>query len=268
MERLSLSAKFAIFFRSWQLWLGELSPSENWSFPAHGRDLSKRTFLIRQIQPECFREIKKYCRSHKFTINDILTAAFYRSLYQLIHPKPGTPLRMGMTVNLRRYLPSKNGEAITNLAALFLLNIGTRLGDTLEETIQLVHERMNSHKRNFIGLELSRTSLFNAKWLPFSWGCWLNDRIFKLNRLLGPKEVPPWLTNMGGLNNDDFQFGGAKPTNIFLTAPVAFPPLFIIGISGFDDSITITVGFCTNSITSQKVGQLLASVEKELSQFG
>lgn len=263
-ERLSIPDKLRILLRSLALWRSEMYPSCNWSFPSQGRDLSRRTFLIHRIEPEVYERIKAYSRQYRCTINDIMTAAFYRAFFQLLRPLPNTPLRLGMTVNLRRYHPDNTGEAITNLAALFLLNIGERIGGSFAETVHLVQQRMKLHKKKHIGLELTRTSIFNLRWLPFAWGCRLLALVGKLNLLWGPKAPPPWLTNMGVLNKEDLSFGSLEVRDAFLVAPIAFPPFFAVGLSGFQNTLTMSVGFCPNSTDTLAVERLFRLVEENL----
>lgn len=263
-ERLSTPDKLRLLLRSLALWRGEVYPRSNWSFPSQGRDLSVRTFLIHRIEPKVYERIKAYSRQYRCTINDIMTAAFYRAFFQLLRPVPNTPLRLGITVNLRRYRPDNTGEAITNLAALFLLNIGVRIGDSFEETVHLVQQCMNLHKKKHIGLELTRTSIFNFRWLPFAWGRRMIALVGRLNLLWGPKSPPPWLTNMGVLNKEDLSFGNVEVTDAFLAAPIAFPPFFAVGLSGFQNTLTMSVGFCPNSTDAQKVERLFRLVEENL----
>lgn len=263
-ERLSIPDKLRIFPRSVIRWKDETYPNKNWSFPCHGRDISKRTFLIHRLQPEVYERIKKYSRSHQCTINDIMTAAFYRAFSDLLRPSPNTPLRLGMTVNLRRYHPADTGEAIANLAALFLLNIGTRIGDTFDDTVHLVQQRMGLHKSKHVGLEFTSTSIFNFRWLPFSWGRRLLGMAGKLNFLLGPKSPPPWLTNMGVLNTEELLFGDVEVSDAFLTPPITFPPFFAVGLSGFQNTITMSAGFCPNSTERRDVERLFQLVEENL----
>lgn len=261
---LSVSDKLRIYARSVNLWRGAINPPGNWSFPSRGGDIDERTFLIRRIPPEVVGRLRVYSRRSGCTINDVLTASFFRAFYQLLTPPPNTPLRLGITVDLRRYLPGKTGEAIANFANLFLLDIGTEIGDTFDETLRLVQRRMDWHKKNYIGLELTKTSVFNFRWLPFPWARWLMGRIGAFNRLLGQKIPPPWLTNMGVLHEEGLAFGDVGVTDAFLTAPVVFPPFFAVGISTFQDAITMSAGYCVHAVASEKVERLFDLMEENL----
>jgi NRPS condensation-like uncharacterized protein len=263
-ERLSIADKLRILRQSLRLWISDLRPPSNWSFPSQGRDLAHPTFLIRHLSQECFSKIKQYSRQHCYSLNDIVTAAFYHAFYQIILPNPGTPLRLGMTVDLSRYLPEGRREAITNLAALFLLHLGPKLGETLAETIAIVHRQIKRSKENYMGLELTKTVIFGCRWLPIPWRRWLVGYIAKLNRRLGPQEVPPWLTNMGVMLAQDLRFGTVAVRDAFLTAPIGFPPFFVVGITGFEESLTFSIGFCPNSTNQHQVENLLDLVENLL----
>lgn len=263
-ERLSMPDYLRVFLRSVKIWRDEIYPPRNWSFPSQGRDLSRRTFLIHRLPPEVYERIKAYSGERHCTVNDIMTAAFFRAFYQLLRPPRHKPLRLGITVDLRRYLPEKRAEAIANFASLFSLNIGGEIGDTFEETVLLVRNRMDRHKKNCIGLELTKTSLFALRWFPFSWRRRLAGLMGRLSHLLGPKVPPPWLTNMGVLRKEDLLFGNVGVMDAILTAPLAFPPFFAVGLSGFQNTITMSAGVCPNSVDPGEVKKLFALVEEYL----
>jgi len=264
-ESLSLYDKLKILHLSLWSWFDNLYPKKNWTFPfLRLQPTSDRTFLIRQISSDQFSKIKEYALLYDFTVNDILTACILRALYKIIQPDLNTPLRLGVTVDLRRYLATQQGEAITNLAKMFLLNIGHDIGDTLLETISLVHGQMKARKANYIGLDINKNSIFSIQCLP----AWSASRIHnftsRLNRFLGPKDIPPWFTNMGILDRKDMEFDEIEITDAFMTAPVVYAPLLAIGATGFGDSITINVGFCRTSHDGNKLTDLLDAFEKEV----
>ncbi len=60
-----------------------------------------------------YQSLKIYCNHNNVTINDVMLAAYYRTLYQLLDIKENVPLNIPCTVDLRRYLPG--GESTGNL---------------------------------------------------------------------------------------------------------------------------------------------------------
>lgn len=249
-----------------QTYARELIPPRNWHVPYSSiSDISERFFVIRRIDKSLFLQIVKYAKSSNCTVNDILVAAFYRALYAFLNPSPDTPLRLGTTVNLRRYLPSAKGEAITNLAAMFYLNIGDSPGMSMNETIRKVNAAMAEQKKGDIGMGDKRYALFTTRRLSFEKARKLYFAHLKFKAKIGPKAVPPLLTNMGPLEIKHMDFAGTPIDDAYLTPPLAFPPAFICGISGFDKSFTFSVGFCEPALKREAINDLLSLVEKELS---
>jgi len=264
-EFLCLPDKLKIMHLSLMNWFDNLYPRKNWAFPfLPSHSTSDQTFFIRRISDDLFKRIKQYIAHHDVTVNDILTACLFCGLYKIIQPDLNTPLRLGVTVNLRRYLPGRQGEAVTNLSNLFLLNIGSHVSPSLKETISLVHNQMKAYKENYIGLDITRKSIFSVPCLPISAARGFHNFVLKLNRFLGPKNIPPWFTNMGIIDRIDTDFGEVETTDAFMTAPVVYAPLLAIGATGFADSVTITIGFCRTSHDEKKLTDLLDAFEKEV----
>ena len=267
-ELFSLFDKLKILRLSLVNWLDNLYPNKNWHFPfLQVQPTTDRSFFIRRIPTDQFQQIKQFAVHHSFTINDILTACIFRALYKIIQPDSDTPLRLGVTVNLRRYILGGQGEALANLSKMFLLNIGCHIGDTLQETISLVHDHMKIHKENYIGLDINKNSIFSVQWLPVPLAHIFHNFILRLNRFIGPKNIPPWFTNMGLLDRKDMEFGEIKTTDVFMTAPIVYAPFLAIGATGFSNSITISIGFCKTSHDGEKITNLLDTIEKEIRVF-
>ena len=268
VSRFGLAAKLRMARRSFRDWQSNIRPPRNWRMPLRHDGNVERSFAIRRIGPDRFSTLKDYCRAKQVTFNDVLVAACYRAFHQVIKPLPGTPLRLGTTVDLRRYLPDGKGETICNLAGFFLLNIGTDLGDSFDDALCRVRERMNQHKGDCLGLGANRFAIFGIDAVPFAWGQWLCHLILKWNHWLSTKDVPPWLTNMGAIDPQQLNFGDSPVRDSFLSAPLAFPPLFVIGISGYRESITISTGFCQSAIDTATVELLLDAIESNLVMLG
>lgn len=52
---------------------------------------------------------------------------------------------------------------------------------------------------------------------------------------------------MGLLDRKDMEFGELEITDAFMSAPVVYAPLLLIGATRFANSLTITIGFCRTS---------------------
>ncbi|MDU9048413.1 MAG: condensation domain-containing protein [Candidatus Electrothrix sp. Rat3] len=267
-DLLSLYDRLKILLLSLRNWHDSLFPRKNWTFPfLHLHPATDCTFLLHHIPPDQCKRIKHVAGHHGVTVNDILTACILRGLYKIIQPHIGTPLRIGVTVDLRRYRANQQGEALTNLAKMFLLNIGHDIGDTLLETIALVHGQMKDRKANYLGLDINKNSIFSLQWLPAWASCTIHNLTSKLNYLIGPKDIPPWFTNMGLIKGEDIAFDEIEVTDAVIIPPVIYAPLLAIGATGFGETITLSTGFSKNLHDEKKVKDLFLAIDKEIASL-
>ncbi len=240
-----------------------LSPRVNSTIPLFRGNPSDRTFVIRRIAHPQFQAIKAHGRRRGATINDMILTAVFRSLSDIIRPDSDMPIRLMTTADLRRYLPTGKAGAICNLSGVFCLKMNQYLEATFDDTLEQVCDRMNFIKGDFIGLGSHPIFVLPAKILPASWtrpiGDWMGERLLRSGN-----DTPPGLTNMGQIDKERLVFGEVGVSDAFLTAPVLFPPLFIIGISGFGESLTMSVGFCGSAVNTRVVEQVLDRVESKL----
>lgn len=265
-QHFSFSDRLKILRRGFRDWQNELFPPRNWCYPFRKAPLSGRKFIIHRIDPARYRPVKKYAQQHGVTLNDIMVAAFLRSLHEILRPAFNVPMRLGTTVDLRRYLPNRKALGICNLSGVFKLNFGTKLGESIRETVQLVHDRMQEHKADYLGLGDSRYFMF-GELVPHPWAVWAFHKVKRLNQMLSTKEVSPALTNMGIISREQVNFGDAPVVDAFLTPPLVLPPLFLIGLSGFEESLTASLGFCESGIPQSTVVDLLNNVESQLAKL-
>jgi NRPS condensation-like uncharacterized protein len=76
--------------------------------------------------------------------------------------------------------------------------------------------------------------------------------------------LPPDITNMGLIGSKQLDFGSVHVDRAFLTAGVAFPPFFGMGVSGYRDSLTLRAGFCQSRIFGSIMERFLDQMLCEL----
>jgi len=106
--RLTLAQKARVLRQS----LARRKPVTDWQLPLQRADNGDKFILTRKLSPDRFRTIRKYAGDHKATINDVILAGFFRALQRTIHPSASTSMRAFVTVDLRRYIPSRRAESI------------------------------------------------------------------------------------------------------------------------------------------------------------
>ena len=239
-----------------------LLPPTFWSFPLTAGIPSNKTFTIRQFGPERFRAIKEYVHQYQATVNDIMLAAFYRSLFDLINPDSRVALRLGTTVDLRRYLPAGTTTAICNLSNFAYTNIGQKLGATFDETTVKVRKDMNVMKSDYIGLGDYPPAALCFRGLPFS----CSRRLFHKGVLRSTKtgNAPPVFSNGGIIDSEQLVFDDVAVTDAYLIGATFFPPFFGIGLSCFNESLTLSISFFETAIKKSVVEHFLDRIEYEL----
>lgn len=264
----NILSRIKMIRRGYRNLIRDCFPRENWQFPIHISGLpKKKTFILRKIPTNQFMALKLYCKENEATVNQIMVTAFYRALEKIINPPPNTPLRLGATVNLRRYLTNSKGQAICNLSGFMHLNIGSEIEKKFAETLGRVKKNFTDLNNDYLGLGVTRFNLFGYKMLPFFLAKTICAAYSRCSRILNPKGVAPWLTNLGRIDEKLLDFGKEKITDSFLTAPPTNPPVFAVAFSGFNKTITLSIGISEPYIDRKEVGLLLDYVEEELSQL-
>jgi NRPS condensation-like uncharacterized protein len=240
--------------------------SPNWRFPL-SRGTGKPKILIHRFPGDRFNAIREYGKKHQATLNDVVLTAYYRALSETIHPDPELPLRVAVTIDLRRYIPSGQAGAVCNLSSFVFSGIGPGAGAHFDETLRKVRDDMESRKNDFPGLRSVPWIFVLFKLLPYSE---LKKKV--LQRLEPPKEtvhsqsggMPPSLTNMGMMDSEKLVFGDVGVRDAYLAGAVNYPPGFQMGFSSFEESLTCSICFCDTEENTRVVERFFDWFEKEL----
>ncbi|CAK8723481.1 hypothetical protein GMJAKD_12815 [Candidatus Electrothrix aarhusensis] len=259
--------KVKIVRRSFRDWKEAYFPVGNWSVPLQHLTQSQKTYVIRKIELQQFRVVRQYCKKYGVTVNDIMMAAYVRSLYKMLQPSPEIPLRLSTTVDLRQHFLGGKGEAICNLSGKFAINIGMKPGSNLAEAILIVHSKMKERKNDCFGLGDCHHFIFNLSFLPFPWTCKLAGLWDNFMQRISPRPPPPVFTNLGKLDNAQVSFGEVTIQHAFLTALATCPPLFLMSLSGFQETLTMSIGFCEDAIHKEKIERFLKDISWEINSL-
>ena len=186
-------------------------------------DPADRAYEIAFIDRKRYNAIKHFARFLNVTVNDLVTAAYFRAFYTWVNSHPETILRLVITADLRRFLPDRKAETLCGLSGFIYMNIGRDLGDSLKETALLVNRHMNAIKQDYPGLggSFPLTYLF-FKTLP------LPIALFPHSFMAGqmkkqyiyPGKIAPLLTNTGTIDKKRVGFGEMFPETVFFSAPL------------------------------------------------
>jgi NRPS condensation-like uncharacterized protein len=200
----------------------------------HGVKLQLFTRHIDETQFSCLNE---YAKEKQTTVNDVLTTAIIRALSKTGNLTPDKALRLGMAVDLRRYLSGKEAKAIANFSSLELFNYGGKVEKEFESTLIRVAQKHYKRKASWLGLSTFVSTYLMLWTLPFS--------VLKVAGSKGweKKSSAPnsfdWLTNMGVIPKEKVDFDG-EPSTAWLLAPGCVLPMLFFGCSSYNGTLTFS----------------------------
>lgn len=198
--------------------------------------------IFRRIDSYDLRSLRDFASDNNATLNDLFMTAIYRALHKIGGKAEGRPLSLMSTADLRRYLPGKRADSICTLSGFVNSTIGTEPGDSCIETLGKVKREFDSLKAGYIGLSdwPALAAIFKA--LPFALAARL-VRFLTWHVQFRRGKVYACLSNMGSFDMGRLDPGGAVVKDAYMTAPLTHEPnIFLMGLSGFGDSIVVSAG--------------------------
>jgi NRPS condensation-like uncharacterized protein len=223
-------------------------PKSQWGFPQVNSDFSASAFPVRQIGKERLATIKTFCHEGGFKFTDVLTAAFYQALIDVLNPRPGSRLPVQMTVDLRRYLPAGKVQTICNLTGAYYPVIRYSKGRTYDQTLRDVAKAVSAAKaeKSWLGgiffLELV------GKFPSFVHTMWAR-RVIRQELSGGTSH--PFFSNLGVIDPSIVDFLDVKTVDLGLFGPVSFPPNFLATVYTFRGELYINSSFCPSAADQQ-----------------
>lgn len=236
-------------------------PLETHSFDLDDVPFSTPKYILHHFPKERVEGMAEYGRKTNATLNDLLVAAYFRAQAAEGDWDGKAQLRLGTTVDTRRYLPSGRGDGICNLSTIEYNFLDRNLGDDFDATLARVAAFNNWRKARWIGLNayVGGSPLF--KFIPF-------HRQKKLFR-----DVAEWgiahqnaanaITNMGSIKPEDVSLDGPPETAWLLVPPIR-PPMLGIGVSGYNGTLTLSVGTYPEGMKQVDMVRVFHRIDSEL----
>lgn len=234
----------------------ESNRTSSYKFPmSAGEDISP-FILTHNISENRYLEIKEYCNKYNVTINDVVLAAYYRVLYNILKLNSNSALSIPIMVDMRRYLKNKNINAICNLTSIVTTNIKYNCKDSFKETVLMVNKEMENKKSRFLGLNgfLKISILFEAASYGFI------KKIMKgsfKNPLIG-------MTNIGIIDDKRLVFEGAIIKDAFVCGSIKYPPYFQLALTSYRNSMTFSVNLYGDSKDKENIEHFFSLLDNEL----
>lgn len=230
-------------------------------FPLTPASDDDRTMInVRKIERPVFTEMKNTGKRLGVTVNDVMLAAYVRSLYEIIGMRDDETLSIPCMVDLRRHIEGgENAGGLANHTGFMLCTVHGK-GETINDTLINVMRSTKSSKRDkFMGLYSLPLLKLAYTILPFS----ISEFAIKIgynNPLIG-------MSNIGLLPEELLTFGNAKPVDGFMTGAVKYKPFMQLAMTTLNDELTMTIAIKGNEADKEKVEVFFDLIERNIEDF-
>ncbi|MCX2824577.1 condensation domain-containing protein [Bacillus pseudomycoides] len=235
-----------------------------WSFPSQPNKNIYPKMSVRRLSHEQTLRLIQWTKAQQATLNDAIMTAYFRALSRFtVYAEPRTAEKMiGLTIDLRRYLPNHTTGAICNLSGMEMPVIKMEDDESFNQTLARVKQSMDKIKSQNPGLS-------SAAGMELLAGIKLSavKEIYKqqYEQALQMGMALPLLTNFGVIADEPIKFGEVQAEDGYMTSPIMYAPFFTMGASSYNGRLTFTIGYHTPDTSKEKVDQFLESVVNQLS---
>lgn len=208
-----------------------------------------------KLSPARFKALKSYAKSLNATINDVVMAALFRTLYKMLKLKSNKSISIPCMVDLRKFLKCKSSQSICNLASTIICTIRPETGKSFDETVLKVKYDMDKKKNSLLGLSGLLPFNIILKLFPHKLLKKLLDKIFT-----NPKIS---ITNIGIIDKNKLKFHTLKIKDVFLTGAIKYTPYFQLSLSSFDDLLTFSVNIFGSNNDIKIINNFFSVFDKE-----
>lgn len=233
------------------------TPKNTKTFPLSTESNKDHFFIItRNISSDIFNSIKSYGKSKGATINDIILAAYFISLYEACSFSKNDSVTISGAIDLRRYMANSNTTGLTNHSSYLPYTINS-LGSDFDSTLEKVTKISKKFKSDpFTGLY--GLPLLNLGYTVFP--AFIADRLVK--RFYNNPYIA--MSNIGILAEEHYTLNGYSPTSAFITGSVKYKPGIMVSLTTYKNVITLSMCCKGNNSDKTKLENLLALIESNL----
>lgn len=226
-------------------------------FPLTPNSLHDVSFISRRkIDEQRFAALRKAGKARGATVNDLLVAAYFYSLYELAGFGEKESVTISCAIDLRRHIKDTDGMGITNHTAFMQCNIperGKDIFETLEYTKKSVERFKNDKYMGLYGLPLLK---FGYGILPQA----AAEGVIKLgysNPLLA-------MSNIGVLDSEGYSLCGNAPFDGFMTGAVKYKPFALVSATSLGGTLTLSMCVRGNEEDKRIVARFFDLMEQNL----
>lgn len=226
-------------------------------FPLTKDNIRDKSFIARKkFSEETLAKLKTKGKELGATINDLLLASYFYSVYELADYPQGDKVMISNAIDLRRHMSSVDNKGFTNHTSWMQCVIPER-GRDIFETVKYVVQSSNRFKKDkFMGLYGLPLLNFGYNFLPHS----VSEEIIKI----GYSNPLMAMSNIGVLNGQHFVLGEKEPTDAFMSGAVKYKPFVLLTATTYKNVITLSMCVRGNEEDKQIVNEFFNLMEKNI----
>lgn len=234
-----------------------------WSFPSQPNKNKSPKMSVGRLSREQTLCLTKWTKAQQATLNDVIMTAYFRALSHFtVYAEPRTAEKMiGLTIDLRRYLPNYTTGAICNLSGMEMPVIKMEDGESFNQTLVRVKQSMDKIKGQNPGLSSAGMEILAG--MKLSTVKEMYNQQYEQAVQMGM--ALPLMTNFGVIADEPIQFGEIQAEDGYMTSPIMYAPFFSMGASTYNGRLTFTIGYHAPETSKEKVDKFLECVINQLS---
>lgn len=234
-----------------------INAKDDHAFPLTPDNIRDRSFIARRtLGADMFEPIKSAGKAHGATINDMLTAAYFHSVYELAGFDKNDCVSISCAIDLRRHIKDSAGLGMTNHTAWMQCRV-PRCGRDVFETLAFTVESVNRFKSDrFIGLHGLPLLSLGYKILPHA----ASEEIVKI----GYSNPLMAMSNIGILDEKKLALDGNEPTGGFMSGAVKYKPYALLSVTTLRKEITFSMCVRGSSEDEKIVERFFDLLEKNI----
>ncbi|MBJ7929289.1 condensation protein [Bacillus toyonensis] len=235
-----------------------------WSFPSQPNKNKSPKMSVGRLSREQTLCLTKWTKAQQATLNDVIMTAYFRALSHFtVYAEPRTAEKMiGLTIDLRRYLPNYTTGAICNLSGMEMPVIKMEDDESFNQTLVRVKQSMDKIKGQNPGLS-SAAGMEILAGMKLSTVKEMYNQQYEQAVQMGM--ALPLMTNFGVIADEPIQFGEMQAEDGYMTSPIMYAPFFSMGASTYNGRLTFTIGYHAPETSKEKVDKFLECVINQLS---
>lgn len=234
-----------------------VNKKDDHAFPLTPDNIRDRSFIARRkIDENTFLKIKAEGKRLGATVNDMLVAAYFYSLYELANYNPYDSVSISCAIDLRRHMKEVDDKGITNHTAWMQCAVPERGKDIFQTLKYAVNSANRFKKDKFMGLYGLPLLKLGYNILPHS----ASEEIIKIgysNPLLA-------MSNIGILEADKLSLARHEPTDGFMSGAVKYKPYVLLSATSFKNVLTLSMCVKGNEQDEKIVNKFFDLMEKNI----